>query len=332
MIFFIRKFFLFALITTVSIASYSQKDSLQLKNIVNNTTISGKWYIVYKYDFSNKTNKFALRRGYITVKSKLNNRLSVRYTQDITVDKEGSDAGNVEIRMKYIYLKLKPFKKGLLKNSFAELGLVHRPYIDFEEHINAYRSQGKMFIEKTGIVNTADFGVLYSGLIGGKLSKESLKKTGKNMPGKFGSFAIGIYNGGGYHSFENNANKTIEGRLTVRPFPEILPEIQLTYAGIYGKGNTANSSDFTCNLVALTYENPHFILTSQYYFGKGDFEGEFYDINGQAATNNGYSFFGEFLIPKSSFALFGRYDKFASNQVNDYFSGGYFGGITYRFL
>jgi len=329
----VHKLFLISvLVSLINLVCFSQNDSLSVKKVLTTTEISGKWYLIYKYNISKHSNNFALKRGYITLQSGLSHRVSVRYTQDITVDSEGSDAGNVEIRMKYIYMKLKPFKKSIFENSFAEFGLVHRPFVDFEQHINSYRSQGKMFIEKTGIVNTAGFGVLFAGLIGGKLSPETLKKTGKNQPGKFGSYALGIYNGGGYHNFENNNNKTVEGRLTIRPFNESLPGMQFTYAGIYGKGNTSESHDFIMNLGALTYENSHYVLTGQYYFGKGDYEAKYFDIGGLSAVNKGFSFFGEFLIPKTSFALFGRYDNFSSNQVNDYFKTGYFTGISYRFL
>jgi len=321
------------LILFFNISSFSQKDSSLLKKIIQKTEFSGNWYLAYKYNLHNNDNNFELKRGYLTLKSKLNKYISVRYTQDITLDKEGSDAGNIEIRMKYLYMKLKPFRKGVLKNSFAEFGLVHRPFVDFEQKINAYRSQGKMFIEKVGIVNTSDFGVLYGGLIGGKLNNTLQNKVGKHHPGKYGSFAIGIYNGGGYHAIEANNNKTIEGRLTIRPLPNKLTGLQFSYGSVYGKGNSINdNNDFIMSLFAMTYENPIYILTSQYYIGKGDYKGKYLDINNASAKNEGYSIFGEIKIPKTSFAIFGRYDNFSSNQNSDYFKSGYFGGITYRFL
>ncbi|NPA67903.1 MAG: hypothetical protein GXO50_04770 [Chlorobi bacterium] len=303
--------------------AYSQADSSFRKKIISGTELSGKWYLNSKYDISEKSNKFSLKRGYITLKSKLSDRISVRYTQDITIDSEGNDAGNVEIRMKYIYMKLKPFKNGILKNSYAELGLAHRPFVDFEQHINEYRSQGKMFIEKTGIVNTADFGILYEGLIG---------KRKKNKDGKYGSFAVGIYNGGGYHKFENNNNKTLEGRITLKPFPNTLNNLQITYAGIAGKGNTALSHDFIMNLIMLSYNNSHYVLTGQYYFGRGDYQGIYLNEYGFAAKNKGWSTFAEFKIPETSFAIFGRYDNFESDTSSGYYKSGYFAGISYRFL
>jgi len=322
----------FTIIILLDISVFSQNDTLIIKKIISKTELCGKWYLAYKTDLSNNTNQFALKRGYFTIKSQLSEQISVRYTQDITIDNEGSDAGNVEIRMKYLYMKVKPFKTGLLKNSLAEIGLAHRPFVDFEQHINDYRSQGKMYIEKVGIVNTAGFGVLYSGLIGGKINKKVQSKLGQYCPGKFGSFSIGIFNGGGYHSIEVNNNKTIEGRLTIRPLPDFIPEVQLTYAGIYGKGNNEISPDFNMNLGAITYQSSLFILTGQFFLGTGNYKGTYFNDLGFASENSGYSFFSEFKIPKTSFALFGRYDSFYSNQNDNYYKTSYFGGVTYRFL
>lgn len=312
--------------------SFSQKDSSLIKKIVNKTEFSGNWYLTYRYKLSDNENSFELKRGYVTLKSHFNNNISVRYTQDITLDREGTDAGNVEIRMKYLFMKLKPFNNGFLKHSYAEFGLVHRPFVDFEQKINAYRSQGKMFIEKIGIVNTSDMGIIYSGLLGGELSSTQQNNVGKHYPGKYGSYAIGIYNGGGYHAIETNNNKTIEGRLSVRPFPNRLTGLQFSYGGVYGKGNNGSNNKFAMSLFAATYESKIYTLTSEYYFGKGDYNGKFIDINNNSAKNKGYSLFGELKIPKTPFAIFGRYDNFYSNQNSDYFRYGYFGGITYRFL
>lgn len=307
----------------------AQSDSARVKKI----DISGTWYLAYNKNITDSTNQFLLKRGYITFKSKLNSKLSIRYTQDITLDNEGSDAGNIEIRMKYLYMKLKPFQKGFLKNSFMEFGLVHRPFVDFEQKINTYRSQGKMFIEKSGIVNTSDFGFSFNGLIGGKLSSETQKKAGKHYPGKYGSYSVGIYNGGGYHAIEKNNNKTIEGRLSIRPLPEYISGLQFSYGGIFGKGNRDEDvKDFVMSLFAATYKSKRCVLSGQYYIGQGDYKGKYRDVKNNAAKNEGYSVFGELKIPKTSLALFGRYDNFVSYQELNFKKTYYFGGVTYRFL
>ena len=283
-------------------------------------------------NLTSKTNKFLLKRGYISLKSKLNNQFSVRYTQDITLDKDGSGAGDVKVRLKYLYLKYEPFTKGAFNNSFLEIGLAHRPYVDFDQKIDDYRSQDKMFIEKVGIINTADFGVLFSGLLGGKLSKELQKKAAKHNPGKWGSFAIGVFNGGGYHAFEANPNKTIEGRITFRPFSGAFTGLQLTYAGAFGQGNRKEYNPFRMHLFALSLEDVSYSFMVQYYFGEGDYQGKYMLHADKVSKNKGYSVFVEYKIPHSNWALFGRYDDFFTEFSGNYYQNGFFTGIAYRFL
>ena len=293
------------------------------------TDISGQWFLAYNN--ATDINQFALKRGYFTIKTKMDEVFSVRYTQDITLDKEGSDAGNVEIRLKYLYLKMKLDQINFLKDSYFEVGLVHRPWLDFEQSVNKYRVQGKMFLERYNIISSADFGLFYTGLIGGTISEEYLNKVKVKNPGKYGSFALGIHNGGGYHAIEQNNNKTIEGRLSLRPFHEIYPGLQFTYAFTYGKANTEdNLTDFIMNLMYVSSETEFGVFTGQYFIGQGDYEGKYVDENNKSYSNSGFSLFGELNIPKTNFSLFGRYDEFASENSDK--QNAYIGGIAYKFL
>ena len=320
---------------------HKQTDSTKLNAFIQKTNVSGQWFLANQHNISDNLNKFYLKRGYFTIKTDLNPQISVRYTQDITLDKEGSDAGNVEIRMKYLFMKVKPFKNGFMKNSYAEFGLIPRPWLEFEQKINDYRSQGKMYLEKSGILNSADFGLMYSGLIGGKLDKSVQKKIGKHHPGKFGSYSIGIYNGAGYHDIELNNNKTIEGRITLRPMPENIPGLQFTYSGAFGKANLeVNPPNFNMHLFYISYENTRYTLTGQYYTGEGDTYGNYYIIDNRllsslfAGKNSGFSIFGEIKIPKTPLSVFSRYDNFLSQHLipGSITKEGYFSGVTYRFM
>lgn len=67
--------------------------------------ISGQWFLAFNN--ASEINQFVLKRGYFTIKTEMSDVFSIRYTQDITLDKEGSDAGNVEMRLKYLFLKIK---------------------------------------------------------------------------------------------------------------------------------------------------------------------------------------------------------------------------------
>lgn len=340
MILIYKKFLLILLfIFSEFVFAFSQNDSLKENIYIKEIDISGQWFLANNHDITNNLNKFYLKRGYLTIKAKLNPKISVRYTQDITLDKEGVDAGNVEIRMKYLYMKVKPFNKGFLKNSYAEFGLIPRPWLEFEQKINDYRSQGKMYIEKIGILNSADFGIFYCGLLGGKLDNNIQKKIGKHHPGKYGSYSIGIYNGAGYHDNEYNINKTIEARISIRPLPENIPGLQLSYSTAIGKANLEdNPPDFNMHLFFLSSESEYHTLTGQYYTGMGDTYGTYYFFenqnlnNGLAYNNKGFSIFGEFKIPKTPFSIFSRFDNFNSQQTPTYTKTGYFTGVTYRFI
>ncbi len=287
-------------------------------------TIKGNWFMAYQdYIDENRMSLFKLKRGYLTVEKQLNDIFTARYTQDITIDEEGDDAGNVELRFKYCYLRTHLPSFSIFTHSFIEAGIVHRPLIDFEQKINDYRVQSKMFLERAGIISSADFGLTFVTLLGGEMAEEYQKNVSKSYPGKFGSFAFGVYNGGDYHSLEMNNNKTIEGRLSLRPFPEKISGLQFSYNFAYGKGNDSISSDFQLNSFFVSNENLYSIVTAQYYWGVGGKSG------GEELAKNGYSFFGEFLIPKTKLAIFGRYDFFDTEIANPYQN--IIGGISYYF-
>jgi hypothetical protein len=267
----------------------------------------------------------------LTFKKQLNDIFSVRFTQDITLDREGGDAGNVELKMKYCYLKIAPSDIDLLTHSYFEVGLVHRPWLDFEQEINNYRVQGTMFLERIGMYNSADFGVTFVSLLGGKINQNFIKRTGTEQIGKLGSFALGVYNGGGYHAIEQNKNKTIEGRLTLRPLYRVLPGIKLSYNFAYGSGNTTENPAFHLNSVFLSHESKYFNLSGQYFFGKGNSSGTGISVDStNAFQNTGYSMFCEFSVPHTPLAVFGRYDTRQTKHMN-YLSERWIGGICYYF-
>ena len=280
---------------------------------------SGQWFLAFQAgENGNSTfNDFNLKRGYITVQKQLNDRISGRITQDISVDREGDGEGDIELRLKYCYLKYKFSSAGILTHSYLEFGLVHRPWLDFEEHINHYRVQGTMFLERNAVFNSADYGLTLVSLLGGEMDASYQKNISKSYPGRFGSLAVGIYNGGGYHAIEKNKNKSIEGRLTIRPLTGRLPGLQLSYQGAYGKGNTALEPDWHFQSAFLSYECRRLVLTGMYYNGKGNFKGNALISENESAGNSGYSIFADVKIANSLFYLFGRYDYFSQETAAD---------------
>jgi len=296
--------------------------------------ITGLFYLAgqYKTDDDTKSFAFLVRRAYLTVEAGLAKNLSARYTQDITIDDQGDDAGNIELRIKYLYLQYKVPSFWIFTGNRFKFGIVQRPWLDFEEHVNAYRVQGTMFMERNFLFNSAGFGISYQGLLGGRMRGEYVEKVQPRFPGKFGSFAFGIYNGGGYHQFETNLNKNFEIRLTLRPFPSSVPGLQFSYLGIFGKGNIPEIPDFSLNAGTISYESCYITLTAQYEEGRGNSFGTYVDINYRAQPHTGYSFYGEMKIPKTAFAFYGRYDHFILNDHVEKINKRQIYGFSWRFL
>ncbi len=261
-------------------------------------------------------NEFRLTRGYLTVKKEI---LPWMHTR-ITIDTHQDDTGDYKERIKYLYAELRPSDLGLLTDMKSEIGLGHIPWLDFEEHVNPYRCQGTMAVERAGTFNSADKGVSLRGDFGGKLEDAKEKTGNHHYDGRYGSWHLGVYDGSGYHASEKNNNKVIEGRLTLRPLPDVIPGLQLSYLGLYGEGNEealdGDYPDYEVNLGMLSYEHPWVILTAQYRQTQGNAAGKWVDAEGDALDTEGYSFFGNFRLPvfDRKLSLFARYDYFDQDK------------------
>jgi len=294
-----------------------------------NVKISGLAYISYQdgttggKDYS----QFTLKRGYLDTQAKITSYLSARGTLDITQD----TTGDWKPRFKYLYGKFDFGSAGFLTTTYAELGLAHMPWLDFEEHINYYRLQDPMFMESNGLFNSADVGLLVGGNFGGDMPADYKKNVSSAYPGRYGSFQIGVYNGTGYHASEANQNKVLEGRITIRPVPDAIPGLQFTYFGVNGKGNTAAEPDWSLSAGMVSYESEYVVLTGQYFTGKGEQDGKSVDSLGNALKKSGYSGFVEGKFTRE-WSLIARYDNFDPNtNASNVRSKKTIGGVAYKF-
>jgi polyhydroxyalkanoate synthesis regulator phasin len=277
-------------------------------------------------------NKFAIKRGYFRFTKEFMPWFDGHITFDVTqaAVKDSSLTDSVQVRLKYIYGKFKLPDIAFLTKPNFEVGLVHIPWLDFEENLNFYRCQDTMFLERNSTFNSADFGVTFTSLLGGEMPDDYKKNVNSHYAGRYGSIQGGVYNGSGYHASEKNRNKVFEGRVTIRPLPDVIPGLQLSYFGITGKGNTDANPDWITNLAFGSFESEPVVLTGQYYWGKGNQSGA--DEN----KKDGYSFFTEvklYSMFKSSlnrFSIIGRYDHFDPNTDNkDDENSRYIAGIAY---
>lgn len=249
-------------------------------------------------------NRFTLQRGYINIRKEITPWFKMRVTPDIKTS--STTTGDYTVRMKYLYADFLTPDLGPVTDNDVRVGLGHTPLLDFEEGINTYRMQSPMFQDKRGLVTSSDLGISVLGNFGGKLTAEQVEEVdNKHYTGRFGGYHIGVYNGGGYSSTaEQNQNKAIEGRLTVRPLPDALPGLQLTYFGVTGKGNAATSPTWSNNTGILSYQSRYGVFIGEYMAGKGNISGT------DTTKKKGYSIFGKFIIPTyRKVAFFARYDS-----------------------
>lgn len=147
-----------------------------------------------------------------------------------------------------------------------------------------------MFLERSGLFNSAGFGISYQGLLGGRLRGEYKERVPQNSPGKYGNFAFGLYNGGGYHQFERNLSKKFEIRVTLRPFSSAIPSLQFSYLGIFGEGNISQNPYFKLNTGTITYESRYLTATAQDEKELGNSYGSYVDSNYLALPHHAIRF------------------------------------------
>lgn len=281
----------------------AQKKYVNVKSKAKTIEFSGTHYLGYTYASPDKKSPtvrnsggFEMRRNYVQAKAFFNDKDYFRVTLDTTKElassvgtsadddaslKTSQGGGYADVFVKYAYLYL----DNILPYTGVEAGIVHRPWIDYEEH-NAwhYRSFNKVLLEEKGtpteagvdLVNSADFGVNF--------------KTKTEM---FSS-EIGIFNGEGYHADKKAGNQqnsndlSLEWRLT----GHILgsgknlgknDRTKDTYANIstYGlishnhKDDTVIISDaaqYDRSIYGIhaVYNQPAFLLAAQYFKSTDD--------------------------------------------------------------
>jgi hypothetical protein len=265
------------------------------------------WYLAYEWgeDSGASYNREHIGRGYVNIKFRPTDWFQPRVTIDVHQD----DTGDFNARLKYMYGKfIVPIETAVITEPNIEFGMVHGPWFDFEEHINWYRMQGTMFIERNETLNSADLGFTVATLLGEKLDSDYRERVNPEYPGKWGSLAFGMYNGGGYHANEENQNKVFESRISVRPLGWVLPNLQLSHFFIFGKGNTAEELDWLLNAFMASFEHQFFTATAQVATGEGNQKGDKIDAAGESLEAFGYSGFLELKAPCLKSSLIGRYD------------------------
>lgn len=268
---------------------------------------SGKHYLGYVSDNPGSTSsagKFETRRNYFQVKGYLGEH-SKDYFR-ITLDTHQIENGDWDVRLKYAYLYL----DNVLPFTGVEMGQVHRPWIDYEEHGGwNYRSISKVFVEASNgahLTNSADLGF-------------NLKtKT------EYFSSELGLFNGEGYHGEiedDENPNKlSAEWRLTGHIFGtgKAKRKNSSTYADVsfLGQWNTDShkhgNEDLNWYGLHAVYNQPEFLFAGQYIKTVDAADGivlGVFDPKNKNYAGDGYSLNGEYRFMED-WKIIGRYDNF----------------------
>lgn len=152
---------------------------------------------------------FNLTRSYLNITGNVSHLVSFRVTPDITRDTDAGSSlgGNLVARIKYAYAQINLSEwTGQWRNTWVRAGVQQTPYLDYVESIYRYRFQGTLLAEREAAegspyLTSADTGVSFH----------------TTLPGNFGDFHAGVYNGEGYTRPEANDQKAFQVRATIRP-------------------------------------------------------------------------------------------------------------------
>ncbi len=283
---------------------------------------SGLHYLGYvnsKEDGEDRESRFETRRNYLQVKAYLfdDPKSYMRTTLDTHQDSDG----NWIVRLKYAFLYLNE----ILPYTGIEVGQVHRPWIDYEEHIGWWmRSISKVFVEASEgahLTNSADLGFNF-----------------KTRTPYFTS-EIGLFNGEGYHGEETGAGNSLEWRATAailgngkkkrKPLKDSY--FDASFFGQYNMDSSKNDEE-TYAIYALhtVYNQPAFLVSAQYVMSDNDNKiSDTSQYNGQGFSLNGTFRFGE----KKQYSVLARYDNWTAEKTlsgDEYETNNYIYGAAWQ--
>ncbi len=294
------------LLSTLAVATLASSvfaDGVTVKSNAATLKFNGTHFLGFTHasvESGNDDDYFETRRNYLEVKAYINN--NPKDYMRITTDTHNEDGGEVSVRLKYAYLYL----DNVLANTGVEMGQVHRPWIDYEEHHGwLYRSIAKTFVEESHgahFTNSADKGINF-----------------KTKTDNFTS-ELGVFNGEGYHGKDNDGENGLsyEWRLTSSLFGTGKKHVHATkdtyadvsFLGQYNTKTLKNDEDFVWYGVHAVYNVPKLLLSGMYV--TADSAG----VANNAKTGSGYTFNGEYR-PIENWAVIGRYDSFEADNNED---------------
>src|SRR5216684_6830370 len=207
-------------------------------------TVGGVVYTQYLYqlkDSVNHFNNFDVTRAYVNVLGKFSGGVGTRVTADIYRNADGS----LGYRLKYAFATYTPQSSALT----YKIGMIHTPWLDWEESLWDYRVQGQMAMERAGYLSASDFGVGVDGKWG---------------PDKV-NFQFTVVNGEFYRSPEVGQGKDAMARVSVRLLDtdDSSRVGGLRVTGYAGYGRAAAGAERNRYLGMLSYRSKHLTLAGE---------------------------------------------------------------------
>src|ERR1051325_3471373 len=276
-------------------------------------TVGGVVYGQYLYQLKDSLvaghkNQFSVQRAYVNVIGRFSGGIQTRVTADI----QPAAAGNQVFRLKYAYAGWTPAGSALT----YKLGLLHTPWLDWEEALWDYRMQGTMALDRNGYLTAADFGAG----IDGKWKDDQVN----------GQFTV--VNGEGYSGSgaPGDKRKDVQARVSVRVLNtddnSRVGGLRLT--GYAGLGKYTGGGDRNRFVGLLSYRSKEVTLAGEFASTKDTLA----PVGGSpTATGRTISGFGVYHVPKSGVAFVARVDVVDPNtSVDNDRQTRVIGGISYQ--
>jgi hypothetical protein len=254
-------------------------------------------FLQYAAELHNRDgyNSFDVTRGYLNIRARLNERVSVRFTPDVRPTTDASLERNLALRLEYASLDVK-----VTDNAQVMFGLHEMPWLSFEETLNRYRVLGPFFSERAWTDDSL-------GLLPGPTDLGASIKYSRERS----DFHVGIYNGEGGGRAEIDKYKSIDGRATFRPFSEDSELGKVSVSGFYQYGWYAEDRPRNVAIAMGAYENANMVLTAQYLQATDN------PFVAQDIQRRGLSFFGEARQGVTGWAGIFGFDLFDPNAEAD---------------
>jgi hypothetical protein len=268
----------FRALAAVALSALTASTVLAQAQQAPQVSVTGLVYTQYQYtDTPNAANlsTFEMQRAYVNVLGRFSNGITTRVTTDINP----VAAGNQFVRLKYAYAAWTPTGSSLT----YKLGMIHTPYVDFEETLWDYRMQGSIATDRSGALFSADVGFG----VDGRWKNDQINAQ------------FAIVNGEGYNGGTGDFRKDLQARVSVRlqPTNDNSRVGGMRVTGYVGIGKATGGTDRNRYLGLFSYR------TQQYTVA-----GEYVSVKNAAVTGSIISAFGVYRFRGGKTAAIARLD------------------------